>query len=428
VKVLIIGSGAREHCLAWKIAQSSLVDKIYCAPGNGGTALLAENVDIEAEDIEGLLKFAVNGKVDLTVVGPEVPLVEGIVDIFQAAGLAIFGPSKELARLEGSKIYAKEMMNKFSIPTADFEVFDEAASALAYIDKKGAPLVVKADGLAAGKGVIVCETISQAREAVERILVNKEFGAAGKQIIIEECLKGEEASVLVLTDGETIVPLVSSQDHKRVFDNDQGPNTGGMGAYAPAPILSGDKLARAIDIVFKPMIQGLKEEGKPYKGVLYGGLMINGDEINVLEFNVRFGDPETQVILPKIKGDLAEVMLKAVGGKLKEAAVGWDKRFCIGVVIASGGYPGRYEKGKKIEGLDFFQDKKDLFVFHAATALADSPQPANGSLITSGGRVLSVVALADSIKEARDKAYAAIDNLYFENMFYRKDIAYRALQ
>jgi phosphoribosylamine---glycine ligase len=428
VKVLIIGSGAREHCLAWKIAQSSLVDKIYCAPGNGGTALLAENVDIEADDIEGLLKFAVNGKVDLTVVGPEVPLVEGIVDIFQAAGLAIFGPSKELARLEGSKIYAKEMMNKFSIPTADFEVFDEAASALAYIDKKGAPLVVKADGLAAGKGVIVCETISQAREAVERILVNKEFGAAGKQIIIEECLKGEEASVLVLTDGETIVPLVSSQDHKRVFDNDQGPNTGGMGAYAPAPILSGDKLTRAIDIVFKPMIQGLKEEGKPYKGVLYGGLMINGDEINVLEFNVRFGDPETQVILPKIKGDLAEVMLKAVGGKLKEAAVGWDKRFCIGVVIASGGYPGRYEKGKKIEGLDFFQDKKDLFVFHAATALADSPQPANGSLITSGGRVLSVVALADSIKEARDKAYAAIDNLYFENMFYRKDIAYRALQ
>jgi phosphoribosylamine---glycine ligase len=427
MNVLVVGSGGREHCLVWKISQSSLVNKIYCAPGNGGTDRLAENINIKAEEIDKLLEFAKRKNIDLTVIGPEVPLVAGIVDVFKSKGLKVFGPSKELAQLEGSKIYAKSVMNRFAVPTADYEVFEDAQIAKAYVDKKGAPVVVKADGLAAGKGVFVCSSTNEAKEAIDIILVKKEFGDSGKKIIIEECLEGQEVSVLVLTDGETIVPLVSSQDHKRIFDGDFGPNTGGMGAYAPAPILYGDKLARAIDIVFKPIIEGLKSEGTPYKGMLYGGLMIKDDKINVLEFNVRFGDPETQAILPKLKGDLADIMLKVTEGNLDKAQLCWDERFCVCVVLASGGYPGKYEKGKTIEGLDFFADKEDVFVFHAGTELVHSPQTIDHSVVTNGGRVLGVSALADTVAQAQSKVYSAIDNVDFENMFYRKDIANKAL-
>ncbi|MBU2251625.1 MAG: phosphoribosylamine--glycine ligase, partial [Candidatus Omnitrophica bacterium] len=363
MRVLVIGSGGREHCLAWKLAQSPSVDKLYCAPGNGGTGLVAENIDIAATDIDKLLEFALSQKIDLTVVGPELPLVEGIVDRFKAKGLKIFGPVKDLARLEGSKIFAKELLQKYGIPTADFKVFDSAEAAKTYIQKKQAPLVVKADGLAAGKGVIVCLTIKEAVEAIDLIMVRKEFGAAGRQIIIEDCLKGEEVSIIAFIDGETIVPLVASQDHKRIFDADQGPNTGGMGAYSPAPLIGQKLLTIIIDKIFKPLIEGLNSEERIYQGILYAGLMIENDQPYVLEFNVRFGDPETQAILPKLKSDLAEVMLKTVDRKLKEVVLEWDQRFCLSVVLASGGYPGDYQKNKEIKGLDKLGGLKDVFVF-----------------------------------------------------------------
>jgi len=420
MKVLIIGSGGREHCLAWKIGQSPLVERIYCAPGNGGTASLGENVAVPANDVRALVAFALSQKIDFTIVGPEAPLVEGIVDSFEEKGLKIFGPQRELARLEGSKVYAKQQMRKFGIPTADFEVFDDADAAKAYIDKKNIPLVVKADGLAAGKGVVVCTNPMEAKQAVDRIMLRREFGKAGEKIIIEERLDGEEVSVLVFTDGTTVVPLVSSQDHKRAFDGDQGPNTGGMGAYAPAAILSAEALEAAVATVFLPLIEGLRKEGKIYKGILYGGLMVKETKPFVLEFNVRFGDPETQAILPKLQSDLLEIMLKTSQGRLREASLQWDRRFCVCVVLASGGYPGTYEKGKAIEGLEALGGQDDIFVFHAGTEQKEK-------LFTSGGRVLNIAALGNSMEAAQSAAYAAIENIHFENMFYRKDIGYRAL-
>lgn len=367
MKILIIGSGGREHCLAWKIAQSPLVDKIYCAPGNGGTSLIARNVDIRATDIDSLLKFAQNELIDLTVAGSEAPLVEGIVDKFEKNGLKIFGPKKELALLEGSKIFAKEVMKRYGIFTAEFEVFDNLPKAREYIEKKGAPIVVKADGLAAGKGVIVAKSIEEAQQAIEIIMCERKFGASGDRVIIEDCLQGEEVSIMVFTDGENIVPLVSSQDHKRVFDGDRGSNTGGMGAYAPAAIVTNVVFEKIIKNIFKPLIEGLKKEGKIYKGVLYAGLMIKDGEPYVLEFNVRFGDPEIQAILPKLNSDLMDVMLKTIDGRLESVELEWDERFCLCVVLASGGYPGNYEKGKKITGLEKLENMEDIFLFHAGT-------------------------------------------------------------
>lgn len=420
MKVLVVGSGGREHCLAWKLAQSSLVDKLYCAPGNGGTSLLAENIDISATDINRLLKFAETEKIDLTVVGPEAPLVEGIVDRFQEKGLKIFGPSQELAQLEGSKVFAKRIMKKFGLPTADFEVFDNSQEAKKYAESKGAPIVVKADGLAAGKGVIVCNSVEEAREAIDLIMVEKKFGKAGERVVLEECLTGEEVSILIFTDGETIVPLVPSQDHKPIYDGDKGPNTGGMGAYAPTPLVNDDIFNNIITTIFEPLIEGLKKEGKVYKGMLYGGLMIKDNQPFVLEFNVRFGDPETQAILPKLRSDLVFVMLQTIDAKLKKVKLEWDERFCLCTVLASGGYPGSYEKGKEITGLDTLKEMKDVFVFHAGTKRETN-------LLTNGGRVLNIVGLGQSLQEAQKKVYRAIENVHFEKMYYRHDIGSRAL-
>ncbi|OPX30557.1 MAG: phosphoribosylamine--glycine ligase [Candidatus Omnitrophica bacterium 4484_171] len=427
MKILIIGSGGREYALAWKIKQSPLVDKIYCAPGNGGTSLITENINIEASDINALFNFAGNKGIDLTVVGPEAPLAAGIVDRFERAGLKIFGPNAELARLESSKVFAKEMMRKFGIPTAGFAVFDDPVEAKEYIDKKGVPIVIKADGLAAGKGVIVAESIEEAKNAVNTIMIDKKFGSSGDRIIIEDCLTGEEASILIFTDGVNIVPLVSSQDHKRVFDNDKGPNTGGMGAYSPAPIVTEAVFDKAMKRIFMPLIDGLRNDGFVYKGMLYAGLMIKDEEPYVLEFNVRFGDPETQAIIPKLKSDLVQVMLNTVSGGLGRVNLEWDKRACVCVVLTSGGYPASYEKGRIIEGLDKVKGTDDIFIFHAGTKIADNHSASGTQFLTNGGRVLNIAALASTFKEAQSKAYRAIDNIKFDKMHYRKDIGDKAL-
>jgi phosphoribosylamine--glycine ligase len=421
LKVLVIGSGGREHCLVDKLSRSALVDKIYIAPGNGGTACLGQNVDIKADDLDSLTAFAQENKIDLTIVGPEAPLVLGIVDKFEAQGLKIFGPRQGLARLEGSKVFAKEMMAKYAVPTADFKVFEDAKEAKDFIDKKDTSLVVKADGLAAGKGVFVCNDKAEAYAAIDAIMVDKKFGRAGEKIVIEDRLEGEEASILVFTDGKTILPLVSSQDHKRVFDDDKGPNTGGMGAYAPAPVVSEEMLSLIMDKVFKPLIFGLKDDGLVFKGILYGGLMIKDAEAKVLEFNVRFGDPETQAILPKLNTDLTEIILATVEERLEGLDLEWDKRFCICVVLASGGYPGSYQKGKPIKGLEKIKGLKDVFVFQAGTKKGEA-------FVTSGGRVLGVTGLGDDIQEARSKVYQAIKEISFDGMHYRRDIANKALK
>ena len=421
MKVLIVGSGGREHCLAWKISQSDLVDKIYCAPGNGGTSLIAENINITAVDIDSLLKFAIDKKVDLTIVGPEAPLVEGIVDKFEEKQLKIFGPQKSLALLEGSKIFAKELMKKYNVPTADFRAFDDPDEAKKYIDGKTMPLVVKADGLAAGKGVMICESIKEAKQAIDEIMVERRFGSSGQKLIIEDFIQGEEVSVLIFTDGKTIIPLASSQDHKRAFDQDKGPNTGGMGAYSPAPFISKDMFEVIISKVFMPLIKGLAADGSIYKGVLYGGLMIKDNDPYVLEFNVRFGDPETQAILPKLRSDLADLMLKTVEGRLEGVELEWDERFCLCVVLASGGYPGSYQKNKIITGLEELKNNNDIFIFHAGTRFEKD------SFLTNGGRVLNVVGLDNKISGAQDKVYAAIGDIEFEGMFFRRDIGSKML-
>ncbi len=425
MKVLIIGSGGREHCLSVKIAQSPLVEKVYCAPGNGGTSLVAENVNILATDIEGLLKFAQDKKIDLTIVGPEDPLVEGIVDIFEDEGLKIFGPRSELALLEGSKAFAKEVMRKYDIPTADFRIFDNPDQAKKYLKKKGAPIVIKADGLAAGKGVVVAKDIDEAIAAVDMMMVEEKLGPAGEKIVIEDCLEGEEVSILVITDGDTVIPLVSSQDHKPVYDNDKGPNSGGMGAYAPAPIVDEETLNQIRNQIAVPLIAGFKKEGSLYRGILYIGLMIKNNLPSVLEFNVRFGDPETQVILPKLKSDLADLILKSVDNKLNEVKLEWDERACLCVVLTSGGYPVAYEKGKEIKGLESLVGLDDIFVFHAGTKLLGE-EPGSG-FITNGGRVLNVTAFGQDIREAQTKVYKAIENISFEKMHFRRDIGNKAL-
>lgn len=422
MRILVIGSGGREHVLAWQIAQSKLVSKIFCAPGNGGIAKLAECVDIKSDDIPGLLEFAAKEKIDLTVVGPEVPLSLGIADEFIKAGLKIFGPNKKAANLEASKVFSKELMAKYKVPTADFKVFDDPAQAKRYISRIEAPCVVKADGLAAGKGVIVAKTVEEAKGAVEAIMQDKVFGAAGKRIIIEECLQGQEASIMVITDSKEVLALASAQDHKRVFDNDEGANTGGMGAYSPASIVTADVLLEVMEKIIYRTISGLSKEGIDYRGVLYAGIMLTKDGPKALEFNVRFGDPETEVILPRLKSDLVEVMLAVSDGELSRVKnLYWDSRACVCVVCASGGYPGDYAKGKEISGLDEAENMKDVVVFHAGTNISE------GKVVTSGGRVLGVTGLGATIREAIDITYKAVSRISFEGMHYRKDIGSKAL-
>lgn len=430
MKVLVIGSGGREHCLAWKLSHSALVHKIYCAPGNGGTSLIAQNVKVSPTDIDEVLKFALEEKIDLTIVGPERPLVWGIVDKFEEKGLKIFGPRKELALLEGSKVFAKQLMKKYGIPTANFEIFDDSNKAKRYIKTKQMPVVVKADGLAEGKGVFICETLNETMGAIDLIMEEKIFGKAGNKVIVEDCLEGQEASILIFTDGVSIVPLVSSQDHKRILDGDRGANTGGMGAYAPAALVNKEIFDKIIDKICIPLIKGLKNEGKIYKGMLYIGLMIKDGSPYVLEFNVRFGDPEIQAILPKLKSDFADVILKVVDNKLEGLKLEWDDRVCLCVVLASGGYPGTYEKGKEIAGLEKIDGLRDLLVFHAGTKQEDSGinELQKPRFFTNGGRVLNIVGLGKDIREAQQVVYRAIEGVSFDKMYYRKDIGSRVLK
>lgn len=422
MKVLVVGGGGREHALVWKIAQSPKVEKVFCAPGNPGIAQHAECVDIKAEDIIKLCEFAQQKAIDLTVVGPEAPLVVGIVDTFEKAGLRIFGPTKKAAELEGSKVFAKRLMKKHAVPTADFRVFTKAGEAKAYIREAGAPIVVKADGLAAGKGAIVCKTQEHAFDAVDMIIRDRVFGDAGNRLLVEECLVGEEASILAFTDGQTIAVMESAQDHKPVFDDDRGPNTGGMGAYSPAPLIT-DKLARQIEReILVPTVHAMKREGRPYRGVLYAGIMMTPSGPKVLEFNCRFGDPETQPILMRMKSDLVPVLEAAATGRLAETTLEWDSRASVCVVMASGGYPDKYEKGKEISGLEAVRALPDVQVFHAGTALKD------GKIVTSGGRVLGVTGLGADIRAAQQQAYAACKLIAFEGARYRKDIGAKALR
>ncbi len=422
MKVLVVGGGGREHALVWKIAQSSKVTKIFCAPGNAGISRQATLVPIKVNDLKALLEFAHEEKIDLTVVGPEEPLTRGIVDLFESKRLAIFGPSMKAAAIEGSKAFAKEMMQKYHIPTASYEVFEDREEAAAYIRKRGAPIVVKADGLAAGKGVMICKTVDEAIQAVDQMMVEKTFGEAGNRVVVEECLTGEEASYIAFTDGKSILPMASSQDHKSVFDGDQGPNTGGMGAYSPAPVVTEEVHERIIEKILRPMIQGLGDEGRPYKGAFYAGLMIRNGHPKVLEFNARFGDPETQPALMRMKGDIVPILEACIHGNLSKLRIEWDPRTAVCVVMASGGYPGDYEKGKVIRGLDEVSRMKDLFVFHAGTALKD------GQVVTSGGRVLGVTGVGEGIERAIDRTYEAVKRISWEGVHYRKDIGFKALR
>jgi len=422
MKVLVVGGGGREHSLVWKIRQSPEVDQLYCAPGNAGIARQAECVPIGAEEIGKLKAFAVEKGIDLTVVGPEAPLIHGIVNEFESAGLPILGPSKAAARLEASKSFAKEIMRSRNVPTGQFKVFTDTDEALEYARSMALPVVVKADGIAAGKGVTVAHDRETAETAITRCMVERAFGDAGNKIIIEEFLEGEETSILAFTDGETVVPMVSSQDHKPVYDNDQGPNTGGMGAYSPAPVVSEEMEHEIYEQIMIPVVEAMAEGGIPYKGVLYAGLIITVDGPKVLEFNARFGDPETQVIMPRLKSDIVPVLMACTEtGRLRDHELEWLPDACVTVVMASGGYPGSYEKGFPIEGLDEAESADDVMVFHAGTATKDS------RIVTAGGRVLGVTALGPDIPSAIDRAYDAVGKICFEGAHYRKDIGAKAL-
>ncbi|WP_297213250.1 MULTISPECIES: phosphoribosylamine--glycine ligase [Thermodesulfovibrio] len=417
MKVLVIGSGGREHAIAWKLSQSRVVDKIYCAPGNAGIAEIAECVEVESKDLSSLLDFVKYEWIDLTVVGPEEPLAKGIVDIFQKEGRKIIGPTKAGAQLESSKVFAKEFMKRHKIPTAEYKVFTSYTHAEEYIRLKGTPIVIKADGLAAGKGVFVCEKYEEATEALRLIMKEKIFGAAGERVVIEECLKGKEVSYLVFTDGKNILPMVTSKDHKRLLDGDEGPNTGGMGTLSPNPIITAELEKEILNTVIKPTIKGLREEGIIYRGILYAGLMIVENKPYVLEFNCRFGDPETQVILPRLETDLLDIFMAVWEGKLNKIDVKWKHDASVCVILASEGYPGKYKKGSPIKGLEMIKGIKDIVVFHAGTKFNEK-----GEIVTNGGRVLGVTAIGKDIAEARQKAYGAIELIKFEGMQYRKDI------
>jgi phosphoribosylamine--glycine ligase len=422
MKILVVGSGGREHALVWKIKQSKRVEKVYCAPGNAGISRLAECIDIQVTDVNALMKFAKKEGISLTVVGPESSLVAGIVDIFEANGLRIFGPNQRAAELEGSKVYCKEFLQKYSIPTAAFAVFTDAKKAKKYIDDCGAPLVVKADGLAAGKGVIVARTVAEAKQAVDAIMVEKAFGSAGDRIVIEACLVGEEASFIAFTDGKTVLPLPTSQDHKAIFENDQGPNTGGMGAYSPAPVVTNEIADFVMNRIMLPTIKGMEAEGRPYKGMLYAGLMISGKDINVLEFNCRFGDPEAQPLLMRLKSDIVDIFESAIDRTLGQVEMKIDPRPTVCVVMAAGGYPGSYEKGKTIKGLTKAAECRGVEVFHAGTARK------HGRSVTNGGRVLGVTAIGKDLQEAILRAYGAVDLIRWTNCYCRRDIGGKALR
>ncbi|MFH1256121.1 MAG: phosphoribosylamine--glycine ligase [Candidatus Diapherotrites archaeon] len=423
MNVLVIGSGGREHAIVWKLKQSPLVERLFCAPGNAGISELAECVNINADDFEALANFAEEKNVGLTVVGPEVPLSKGIVDFFSERKLKAFGPNRHAAMLESSKIFAKEFMRRNGIPTAKFKEFRNADKAIDYIENL-AECVVKADGLAAGKGVFVCRTQADAADAVREIMDEKAFGAAGEKVIVEDLLEGEEASFLAFCDGETVKPMVASQDHKRVNDEDEGPNTGGMGAYSPAPIVSEEMQEKVMKTIMLRAVKGMNKEGTPFKGVLYAGLMIDEEtkKISVLEFNARFGDPETQVILPRLESDLLPILEACVDGKLKDVEVKWKTDAATCVVMASGGYPGEYAKGKEISGLGQAKEVKEAVVFHAGTKKED------GKVLTDGGRVLGVTATGATIAQSIENAYKAVALISFEGAHYRKDIGRRALE
>lgn len=422
MKVLVVGSGGREHALVWKLSQSPKVDKVYCAPGNAGISEIGECVDIKADDTDALLDFVKYNWIDLTVVGPEVPLTKGIVDTFVKEERRIFGPDRIGAQLEGSKIFAKDFMQKHGIPTAEYKTFSSYVHAEEYVRLKGTPIVIKADGLAAGKGVIVAETVDEAKDALKLIMKDKAFGDAGDKVIVEKCLKGEEASFMIITDGETVVPLATSQDHKQIFDGDKGPNTGGMGAYSPAPIVTESLRADVMESIIGPVMKGLKRERINFRGVIYVGVMVVEGKPYVLEFNVRFGDPEAQPILARLDSDLFELLKATAEGRLKDVTVSWKDESSICVVLSSKGYPGSYRKGDAISGLESFKGSDDVIVFHAGTSMK------NGKIVTSGGRVLGVTALGKDIKAAQSNAYKAVEKIHFDGMYYRKDIGDKAIK
>jgi phosphoribosylamine--glycine ligase len=423
MNILLIGGGGREHTLAWKIAQSPLVQSIRVVPGNPGIAELpkCKCVSLNLNDLNEIADYAEEQSIDLTVVGPEATLVAGIADVFRSRGLPIFGPNKNAAELEGSKAFSKNLMQKYHIPTAAFKVCTDIDSAKAFVEEQGAPIVVKADGLAAGKGVVVAMTKAEAMAAIDDMMADHKFGEAGARVVLEEFMEGEEASLLAFTDGKIVVPMVASQDHKRVNDGDKGPNTGGMGAYAPAPVMTEALRIKAEETILKPVIAALNKEGRTYCGCLYAGLMIKGDSVKVVEFNCRFGDPETQVVLPLLDSDLVQIMLACATGTLDASMVKWKNQATVCVVMASGGYPGSYENGKVITGLKEAGAMENVVVFHAGTKEKD------GKVVTAGGRVLGVTALAKDIKSAKNAAYGAVEKIRFEKAHYRKDIAWRAL-
>ncbi|MBF0134186.1 MAG: phosphoribosylamine--glycine ligase [Magnetococcales bacterium] len=421
LKILLVGGGGREHALAWKIAQSPLVEKLYCAPGNPGIGGVAQCVDIKAGDIVALEMFAVEKKIDLTVIGPEGPLVAGLADHLRAAGQAVFGPSASAAAIEGSKAFMKDLLQRHHIPTAGYAVFTKAKAALEYIRRQGAPIVVKTSGLASGKGAMVCHTLQEAEQAVHRAMVAQEFGEAGREVVVEEFLTGEEVSFMAFADGEHLLPMASAQDHKAVGEGDTGPNTGGMGAYSPAPVLTPQLHERIMTEIMQPVIRAMADEGRPYRGVLYAGLMIDGGQLKVLEFNARFGDPETQPVLMRMRSDIVPFLMASADGSLAGMEIDWDPRPAVCVVMAAGGYPGSYRSDDVITGIDVATRCQDVQVFHAGSRLN------GGQIVTSGGRVLGVTGLGTTVTQARKVTYAAVDLIHWQDVYFRKDIAYRAI-
>lgn len=417
MKVMVIGGGAREHTLVWKLRQSPRVKEIYVAPGNAGTGLVAENLDIKPTELDSLAQAAQERRIDLAVVGPEAPLAEGIVDLLESRGIATFGPTKEATKIESSKVFAKELMQRYGIPCANSRSFSSFKQAKDYVKTQKPPIVVKADGLAAGKGSIIANSIDEALKALSEIMQQRIFGSAGDQVLVEECLTGKEVSLLAFTDGKTVVPMVPACDYKRVFDGDRGPNTGGMGGYSPPNFFDEKLMSRVRDTILEPTVRALAEEGKPYKGVLYAGLMITEEGPKVLEFNARFGDPENQVMLPLLESDLMEIMLAVVDERLDKLEIKWSDEACVGVVMASGGYPGSYKTGFPIEGLDKIDE--GILVFHAGT------KAKQGIIYTDGGRVLTVAASGKTIADAREKVYSNIRHIHFEGCHYRQDIGAR---
>ncbi len=421
MRILVVGGGGREHALVWKLAQSPQAEALFCAPGNAGIAALATCVPIAPGDVDGLVRFAERERIDLTVVGPELPLTLGLVDRFAARGLRAFGPTAAAARLEGSKVFAKELLSRLGVPTAAFAVFDDPDAAARHVRARGAPVVVKADGLASGKGVFVCATVAEALAAIDAVMRRRAFGEAGARIVVEDCLVGEELSFMAITDGTTVLPLAPAQDHKRALDGDRGPNTGGMGAYSPAPVATSALEAAVMREVMEPVVRGLAAEGVRYTGVLYAGLMVHEGRAQVLEFNVRFGDPEAQVLLVRLRADLVELLARACDGRLAGAEIAWDPRAAVCVVLAAAGYPGAVTGGEVIAGLERLAGWRDGVVFHAGTRLVD------GRVVTAGGRVLGVTALGADIGAAVDAAYAAVAEIDWPGMHFRHDIGARAL-